>query len=457
MQLVRARNQPDNRFLHIDYHLKDGYEYKKVSKLSAPLGVDAEPKTFYRFSYKDRQTDATDAYGNRSVYNWDENGRLTSIAHYPSGRVSCYRTERMSWSAAGNPISYSIGDDRGYKALKRFTYDRKGWEVCVIAEEFIGNLTGKEGSHLAKYTPWEVRRKTYSYTPSRHVETETFGDREGLYRQRISYTYYENTSLVKLKTISDPTGVKERYYYEYAPNGEAVLEITDDGTSSSIEDLTGVTQRYIKHIKHTPYGLPCEETHCCLDLKTGEEKQLSRIVNHYSARRLVTKKDYYDAEDNYVYSKSWSYNSFDLVTREEDQIGRVTTYEYDANCNRTRKSMPHLEYQILYTYDFSNRLIKEEEQHDDGRSFATSYAYDLKGNKIKEVDRFGNETLFQYDGHDRLIAKTLPAVEDAEGNFSESVEQYTYDLLNHLTSRTDCVGRVTRLHCTAYGKPSTLR
>lgn len=455
-QLLTSKSFPDNRYLQIAYQGKKRKD-KKVSTLHAPIGTDDQPKLMYAFDYGKQVTHVTDARGNRTTYRWDTQDRLTEIHHYLPNNQTLYRSEKMRWGAyeIDDPSHFQsrhIVDSRGYVwAGKRF-YNSKGGNVT--SEIFYGNLSGQ--GKLCKDIQDESGEKyikTYTYYGNHLIKSESFQGEKDDFKQKINYVYYKGTSLILMKTVSDPSGVKERYYYAYAPCGEVILEIVDDGTSSSISNLSGVTQRNIKRRKLTSKGLPIEETYSYLDLATGAEKQLSRIVNHYSKRRLIVKKDYYDSENVYLYSESWKYNDYDLIEEETDRAGRVTMCDYDANGNCVRKSMPHLECQIFYTYDFSNRLIKEEELHDDGRSFVKSYAYDLKGNKTKEVDPYGHETLYTYDPYDRLVAKTLPPVENSSGELEKGTEKYTYNVLNHLTSREDPEGYVTNIKTNAYGKP----
>lgn len=453
--LMISKSLPDHRYLNISYQ-GGKKKPKKVSALEAPVGTDEQPKRLYTFVYDGRKTYVTDARGNRSTYRWNEEDRLTTIRHYCSDNTTLYRSEELRWGChrLWDPThfrSHYIVDAQGYVwAGKQFYNDNN--QKCVTKEEFYGNLSG-QGKLYRSNGQGEKYIKTYTYYPNNLIESETFQGEGEDFKQRITYTYYGDSSLVKTKMVSDPSGIKERYYYAYAPCGEVAFEIVDDGSSSSINDLAGVTRRTFKRIKLSSKGVPIEEAYSYLDLQTGTEKQLSRVVNHYSSRRLIVKKDYYDTENTYLYSESWKYNDYELITEEIDRAGRVTTCSYDANGNCIRKSFPHLQYQILYTYDFSNRLIKEEELHDDGRSFVKSYAYDLKGNKIKEVDPCGHETLYTYDPYDRLIAKTLPPVEDSSGKLSAGVERYTYNVLNHLSSREDPDGKITRILTTAYGKP----
>ncbi len=116
-----------------------------------------------------------------------------------------------------------------------------------------------------------------------------------------------------------------------------------------------------------------------------------------------------------------------------------------------------MSYYTYYLYDFSNRLIKEEEIYADGIKLSKSYEYDYKGNRVRETDIYGNETHLAYDPFNRLIKRILPSIPDAAGKLISPVEKFTYNELNHPVTKQDAQKFVTTLSTNAYGKPTFIK
>lgn len=454
-QLLTKKIYPDGRFLQVNY--VNYRNQDRVRVLRAPAGCNQTAHPIYTFEYDKRKASVWDANGNKKIYYWKDNQRLNTVQHYMSdGKL--YRSEEIRWGAYEgykDPThlrARHLVDAKGRIHMSRRFFNNKYGRV--VKDVLYGNLSGIGRYRYDMHDQKEEKYiKEYTYFGCL-VETETIGVDRGKFQQRTQYKYYKGTSQIQSKLVSDQEGVRERYFYEYAACGVPVLEIVDDGQANLVDSLKGVTQRTIKRVKLTDRGLPCEEIHAYLDLDTQNEIQLSRVVNHYSPFGKVVQKDYYDADDNYAYSESWKYNSYGQVTEEVDRAGRITFANYDANGNCIYKAVPHHEVETYYTYDYSNRLIKEEVLHQDGRRFIKSYAYDLKGNRIKEIDSQGNETLYIYDEFDRLVEKILVAVADEQGELISGSEKYTYDVLDHLTSQTAPDGTVTQISTNFYGKPT---
>lgn len=453
--LLTKKILPEGRFLEVVYS-DDPKRKKRVEVLKAPIGTDESAIPMYTFEYLKKKTNVWDAIGNRTSYFKNKDRRLVRINHHYNND-NLYRSEVLCWGSHGKRKDptflrsrHLVGSHGTVYMSKRFLNDEKG---DVIEESLYGNLTGNGPLRNDVHETSGEKYKVH-YTYSLHnvkTESKSVGQKSNI--QTIEYDYYGQTSLVQLKTVSDFKKVRERYYYEYDPCGVAVLEIIDDGSSRDIEDFEGVTQRTIKRVQLSDRGLPVEEINSYIDLSTSHEIQLSRVVIHYSDWGHVLQKDYFDGDDRYAFSESWSYNAYGWVTEETDRSGRVTYYDYDGVGNCIRKLVPHQECEILSTYDYSNRLIKEEERHDDGRVLTKSYAYDLKGNRTLEVDPFGHEIAYKYDEFNRVISKTLPSIRDPQGKPVSGTERYEYDVMNHLKYKYDVNGKKTRIYTTAYGKP----
>lgn len=460
---------PDSRYTNILYYEKGVYDIwgrlievkgskdsrsGRVSSLRQPVGTDDSGINTFSFIYhlnKDKvssrpiggHTEVFDAYANRTVYSFSKEHRLEGIEHFRSNG-ELYRHEEIYWGKTGSDYTLlknrSLKDANGKLWLERFyRYDHYGNSK---EESVIGDLTGNKV--LEKYS------KTYTYTKHHQVATENDG------RKEIRYRYCSETDLISSKLILENSHIKQRVFFTYDANGALTSEIIDDGTQKSVDDLTGVTQRLIKRIQTTqslPVGLPEVIEELCFDTKTQTEWMLRRTTNTYSPEGTLLVQNVYDSNDCFAYSKSWTYNSMGKVSSEVDPTGQVTHYEYDANGNCILKKIDNTEYYTSYVYDFSNRLIREEDVYSDGLQLAKTYSYDLRGNKTAESDVYGNITNYHYDEFNRLVEISRPPIVTADGTWHRPKENFTYNVLNNITSKTDGNGNITYIYCTALGKP----
>ena len=450
-ELLIRREEPDNRYLNIDYN-----KHRRVDALYAPVGVDAKPILIWKFKYFPnlRKADVIDAYENKKTYIW-AGTRLKRIEEFLSNG-ELYRKEELHWGPKNTGLDSTLLKAKavidGFGKIvfaKTYSYTSGG---NITEECFVGNLSGtstiapeidSEGKLIANGC--ETYVKKYKYNSDRFVVYENDGD------QVIDYTYYPNTSLIKLKTISDASGIRQRFYYEYDSNAALTLECFDDGKSSDFNNLFGVSERRIKKTQNNDKGLPEIIFEFYLDLSTNQEILISKIVSTFSSFGFVERIDAYDSENRFAYTQSWIYDRAGNVIEETDVMGIKTFYTYDANGNCILKQTAAASYHK--TYDFSNRVIKEE-VHADGDVLIKTYAYDLKGHKIRATDIYGNETRFVYDAFGRVQTKILPAIPDLDGNLFYPEESFVYNVLNQPIQKTDANGFVTKKELNAYGKPS---
>ena len=131
--------------------------------------------------------------------------------------------------------------------------------------------------------------------------------------------------------------------------------------------------------------------------------------------------------------------------------GILSTYEYDANGNLTKKTTGALE--TAYTYNAANLPVSMTNKNGETVYNAYQYSYTLDGNRTAENETNGISKTYQYDGLGRLTRETQTGEGvqatygysyDAFGNRSRmevtGAESYTvtyaYDLNNRLLSQT---------------------
>src|SRR5690606_23454927 len=130
----------------------------------------------------------------------------------------------------------------------------------------------------------------------------------------------------------------------YDAAGAVIEEIKDDGCTSDVSDLEGVSQRLITRTQSTttsPVGLPKIVEEFYLDLDTQQEILLKKTVNAYDRRGCLMKQDVYDSECNHSFTREWKYNEHRKVIWEKDSLDRISTYCYDAHDNCLKKITPN--------------------------------------------------------------------------------------------------------------------
>jgi YD repeat-containing protein len=134
------------------------------------------------------------------------------------------------------------------------------------------------------------------------------------------------------------------------------------------------------------------------DTSTGTAKQLKRTQYRYNSADLVEEETVYDTNDQLRYSLQYSYDAKGNLIAKSDHLGRITRWTYDENKNKTSEELIGSGSSTLFRYDMAGRLIAIESIHDDGTRLINSFRYDYLGHKVAEVDSYGNETTFDYDG-----------------------------------------------------------
>lgn len=110
----------------------------------------------------------------------------------------------------------------------------------------------------------------------------------------------------------------------------------------------------------------------------------------------------------------------------------------------------------LYTYDFANRLVREERVYNRGKKspvVLNTYSYDYMGNCIASQNKHGNITQYTYDAFGRRIQTTYPPVPNEKSTLLSATEKISYECLNNPISKTDGNGHRIKMKNTILGKP----
>lgn len=373
---------------------------------------------------------------------------MTAIEQYDD-RDNLYRVDRKFWKGA-RLIARSVEDgSRRSHSHRSLVYDDFG---NVVEERICGTLTGKEEvllypfeGHLLFPPTEESHVKRFGYSSDGLNLLTRLGDSKG---NQTLYTYLPGTHLLTKKLIYDGHTIKKRSFSFYDEDAVCIRTVEDDGSGEEEPDLQGVTERHIRLKK--PNGVVEERG---LDLKTGEELLIRRSINTYDDRSNLLSSATYDANGDYVFNESRSYNSIGQVVKEVDRTGREVHYGYDGVGNRVSTSDEKRS--ILAHYDLRNRLIEVVEVNGEGR-FKESYLYDGLDRKICSIDRFGNSTQYEYDPFGRLTKVVYPEVLNEKEERISPTFKYTYDLFGHLVTVEDPKGFITESRCNLRGDPTQI-
>ena len=464
--LMNLKMLPEGRMTRIDYNkvgekVADGIGLTKVTTndrrrdrvrtIWKPLGKTNQLVRAYDFAYnigKDGSRGTTfvaDPGGNQTWYVYGKH-RLSCITKYVHEQPLPYYSYYYSWYEDG-PHKGNLKSERMHclhylvNFSKSYEYDNNG---NVSAINTRGNFTGSN-------VDTRTQTMTYSSDGLNLLLSETEG------RKTTKYIYKPGTNLLSVKLLLGDGKIMGREFYDYDEYGILICRIVDNGTSEEREDLSELTQRLITRIYpkySTPcFGLPSEVTELYLDLETGEEKQLRRVVNQYTREGFLKNQEVYDSENQYCYSLAKEYNNYGQITFETNPLGIFVTREYDLNGNMIRETGPRPGCKKECTYDFANRLIRVDEFDETDRCLSKSFSYNRMSYKTSDVDEFGQEITHKYDGLGRELETIYPKTLLPNGKIQHSTVKRKFDLFGNPTSITDGSGRTTKSSYTCHKKP----
>ncbi len=472
---IIRKELPEGRYKNIQYFGKKDKTLirGRVESIQEPAGTDQTLVTTASFTYEldpDRcpysrkysgKTHVLDALQHKTTYAFNNEERLTSILrHDKNNRV--YTQEDLYWRNKKFPentylAGRSLKTGSGLTLFSiHFDYNQNGNIIC---QTLYGNLKGNNQEPLLMDDSGIPKNKansdehkvSYTYTGGgRNLMTS-----ETHATYKVVYKYHKEQDDLLAKFILADGSIRKRHFYAYDCNGAITREIVDDGNTQNVHNLSGVTERQIKHIVNTlnnPSGLPEIITEAYLDLQTQQEVILRKTRNSYDIQGNMISQEVFGADQKHAYTLYWEYDVRGNVTKEIDALGQVSTKRYDANNNFIYEQGPCLEYHHEYAYDFMDRMIRKEKVANDGTRCAETYRYDVLGNKIASTDRHGNETQYHYDEFNRLTSTLLPPIALASGEIVRPSIMQEYDPLGNITVQRTA-NEQTRKSYTIGGKP----
>ena len=466
----------------------------------------------YPILAKNSDNTLTLTYKNGSVYNFNAQGKLTSIADKNGNTLA------VTYDASSNLIK--IADSTGKTITLGYDGNNRISSMTdpnnnTYSLTYTGNfLTSVSSNNSLGTQTW-----TYTYDDNAFMLTKT--DPLGNLYQ---YAYDTNH---RVSQTTDPQGKIQTIQYEPDYSTTTVTEKDGGiwvyqydpslGVLTSKIDATG-NPTYFSHdtnrnlISTYQYGVATGYTYDANNNVTTVTKfipilpsllqsggifkasydnndNLTYVAKAIQARSLLKSGGIVNASyrnNNYLtyvsnnsgsYRTYYTYNDQNLVTSITNPEGNITQYQYDANGNLTTiidatniittqnqydtrgniiSKTDALNNTTNMTYDQYNNLITVT----DPKGNTTAMAYDSAGNMLSQTDALGNVTTFQYNSLNQMTQMTDPKGKitrytyDYKGNRLSAIDannnatQYVYDYKNHITQITDALNNITGM---AYG------
>lgn len=482
--MISVHRKPEGRFKKITYVSendrgleKNDFRINQVRYLEAPIGPDNQPMISYQFHYfadsfsfdgektaRTGHTDVFDAILNKTTYHFKDK-RLTTIEKFTRQGYHLFSKEHYHWGKAGSPNAFNLltrcivdGAGKGLVA-RTFEYDDRG---NISAQRHYGEITG-HGQPLIWNGSYPVEndceRYTHKFTYNDIYHNLILTDTEDN-GKAIHYIYRPNTDLLIRKFILDHEKIVKREFYDYDHNGVLVKVISDNGYSTEENDLSAVTLRKMTLTTPrltAPVGVPECTEELYYDLGIGQWIPLRKICREFSLQGKLLKEDFYDANGVYGYSITRKYDVRGNVIEESDPRGHLTYKTYDLNNNLTSERKAGEFHTTRHSYDYSNRLIRTEEAHDNGSLLITTHRYNPAGHLIATVDPFGHTTEYEYNEFGQVIHIIKPAVGMADGSLKKYEVFKRYDALGNLIYQRDEEGQEVYTSYNVHGKPLNIK
>lgn len=363
----------------------------------------------------------------------DQNGRTYVVNHYDrKGRVvrqelsngeeyvmfydDVAKKNTFVTTATGNRITYSYGKEKlpTVIAYEDGTYEEKKydqWHNVIYERDRNGSEThrvyDREGNLLEETLPNGLKTVfTYNEAGEMLSCTDNAG-REEFYRYDLGGNMIQKSRRLDGRTM-------QTYTYEYDSAGRMIRETDPEGNETTYTYDTGFAL----------YS----------SMKNAEGTEI-RYTYDKAGRNMVV--------ENEFGAVHYGYNDVDYVTKEEDEEGNVTRYDYDRMCNLIRQASPNFKENGVtqgqltrYEYDDLDCLVREISPMGRVKAFAN----DSEGNVIKEVNpncydsatQDGIGVTHKYDNDGNRILTIYPEGEtemfryDPEGNMTDYIRPEAY-------------------------------
>jgi len=388
-----------------------------------------------------------------------------------SGRQVDYNDNGQGGWTNGNGKTNTITKkSNGYQLTKSnktiYYFDLTGKLTEILTPNNLSQTFTYNGDLLASVTDTFGRSLTLTYNQNGRLETLTtpIGD--------FTYTYDTNDNLI---SVQKPDNTTKQYIYDDPNDIHNLTGIIDE---ENVRILT-VTYDTRDRVISSSFADGAGEVQ--IDYLTGFHRSVTNSLG-------VTSNYLLESKDGVVRIKSYTgpgcstcggdsgmeytYNNRLQVTQSTDGNGNITTYEYDENGNRTKKTEAvgtAQERSITWTYDAATNEIATtttESVANPGQQKITTNTYDTNGNLLSRTETgfdgsaaISRTTTYTYDTYGRILT-----IDGYRTDVSD-ITTFTYypneenqgNNRGNLQSVTDALDRTTTYsQYNAFGKPGLI-
>jgi len=325
----------------------------------------------------------------------------------------------------------------------------------VLAKDANGfTLTGREGTvyryntggQLLAITDRNGNSQSFSYTGN---NLASVSDPAG---RTVNLTYDSSN---RLASVADPLGNS----YSFAV-GASLATVTqpDSGSWQYRYDANSFMLGKIDPLGNsTSYSYDDQQRVIGSTDPEGKTRSIS-----YPQGTETVKTTTFTEKDGNAWSYSYDTQQGYLLARTDPQSG-TTSYQYDANGNRTATTNPDGT-STSSLYDTLGNLLSST----DAAGNSTSYSYNSFGQTTSITDPQGGITRYSYDDRGNLISLTDPAGAatsyeyDSKGNMTRLTDaagqstSFGYDTAGNMTSVSDASGATTSYSYDAAGNVTVI-
>ncbi|MCL2321594.1 MAG: DNRLRE domain-containing protein, partial [Oscillospiraceae bacterium] len=389
------------------------------------------------FIYDEGFTEVHDPEGNISKYFFDEKFRITKVENADGSF-----TER-TYDSQGN--LESIKDEAGL--ITEFTYDLNG---NVLSETRADNHVKSY-----EYNSLNLKTKVIDFDGSEtNFDYDLRGNLIEVVRPDESVITFEYDNLSRMVKKIDPMGNISLYSYD----GGKLTSFVDPMENEYEFSYNEMNQRtQIKdpeeNLSKTVYNLRGEITqeiakdggttsfdydNAGYVVKITDPRANETTFVHDGANKVIEAMDPKNNKTEYIYDKN------NLEIKSEDQRGLTKTKSYDS-MKRITEEVDGNGIFKRYSYDLQGNIISKEEPNDS----TTLIEWDQilkKPTKITKPD--GTETIFAYDKMGRLIQVVAP---------NNGMTFYEYNIMGRIVKIVDPLCYLTEMDYDLNGNITQIR
>jgi RHS repeat-associated protein len=329
------------------------YEYDQHGRVVRGAGDGGYLSAVFAYATADRKTEVTDSLGRTTVYVHDENGHIAAIT---------------------DPVGGTAG----------FAYDRFG--RLLGRRDALGNVTTfslDEAGNTVRVVRPDDETLELSYNALNQItEARLPGG------ARWVQEYDERGNLVSL---TDPAGSVTGYQYR------------GDGALAAVTDALGEVTRFeadaaglpVAHVD--PMGATGRVRRDAFGRPVSSADPLGAVIEcAWTVEGLVSWRSGPNGA-----RFEWTYDAQGQLLAQTDPVGAVTSYEPGPFGHTASRIEPNGD---RFVFDFDSELNLMSVTNTAGAQW--SYAYDLNGRLVSEIDFIGRRLDYGYDVAGRLTRRT---------------------------------------------------